>query len=70
MRLMGRLIHRRYGGPEIITKLSFPVGILSNFDFHYALYDINGDVHYGAETFRKALAKHKKTGLFITKIYD
>lgn len=66
------LIHKKYDGSGVkkTPMLSFPMRILSNFDFHYALYDANGDVHDGAKTFREAVRKHKETGLYFTRIIE
>ena len=66
------LIHRRYDGSGVkqTPMLHFPIKILANFDYHYALYDLNGDVHDGAKTFLEAVRKHKSTGLYFTRIID
>lgn len=69
MKFFWHWFHRRYA-KENVGKISIPMTILSRFDWHYFLYDENGDVKDGAETMFKAIKKSKETGLYITRVWD
>lgn len=64
-----RWFHKRYG-LETVTRLSFPMRLLSRFDYHYFLYDEKGDVKDGAANIFEAVKKSKETGLYISKCWD
>lgn len=40
------------------------------FESHFFLYDEKGQVKIGVKTKEEAIAKHKETGLYITRVID
>ena len=69
MKLFWHWFHKKYGLSSV-HRLSFPMGLLTRFDYHYFLYDKNGDVKDGAETMWRAIQKAKETGLYISRCWD
>lgn len=61
--------HKRFGNPNV-TQLSFGIGLLSRFDYHYFLYDENGDVKDGAKNMFSAIRKAKEQKLYISRCWD
>lgn len=53
-----------------IPTVSLPMGVLSDFNAHYALFDDTGMVREKARTFRQAMHLKNKTGLHMTRILD
>lgn len=51
-----------------IRRVSFAAGILGNPNYHFALYDGDGVCQGGARTFREALRRRKKDGLYIARL--
>jgi len=60
-----KIIHKLYGLENMPHKLSFPIGILANFDIHYILYDEQGDVISGYNTLREAVSNKLKYGISV-----
>lgn len=69
MKFFWNWFHRKYA-KQNVGKINIPMTILTRFDFHYFLYDENGDVVDGTKTILEALHKHKKSGLYVTRVWD
>lgn len=50
--------------------LSIPMGVLCDFDAHYALSTSDGDVVASARTFREAMRIRKHGNLNLTRILE
>lgn len=61
--------HKKYANPNV-TQLSIPAGIISRFDWHYFLYDEDGNVLDGAPSVFAAIKKSRKTKLYISRVWD
>ena len=60
--------HKKYGKEYI--KISVPLKYWCDFESHFLLYDEKEQVKMGAKTKEEAIAKHKETGLYITRVID
>ena len=63
-----RLLICKLFGAKNVTKLSFPCGILSDWNVFYVTYDENGNVKRGFSNLFDAL-KNKKN-LYLSVLYD
>ena len=68
-RLFWIWFHKKFGC-ESVTKLSIPAGVLGRFDWHYFLYDKDGNVQDGAPNMLSAIRKSKETKLYISRVWD
>ena len=64
-RLYRKIIHKLYSIHTTTSKLSFPIGILSDFNVHYIVYDKFGNVKNGYRTLRQALANRQNYGISV-----
>ena len=69
IRAFWKAIHMKYGNPSL-GRLSVPMQILANFDYHYFMFNDNGDVVDGARSLREAIQKHKSTGLYLVHVIE
>lgn len=69
MSLFWRWFHKLYSAGEGV-RISIPMRLYSNFNYHFWLYDEEGNVKEGAKTMFEALRRRKETGLFVTRIIE
>ena len=64
-KLYRRIIHKLYSIQTNTTKMSFPIGILGDFNVHYIVYDKFGNVKNGYRPLRQALANRQNYGISV-----
>lgn len=64
-----RLIHKIYANPNI-DFLHIPMAHLSRFDWHYFLYDNQGNVFDGTSNLFDAIKKSKELNCYFTRVWD
>ena len=67
-RLYRKIIHKLYGIETTTSKLSFPIGILGDFNVHYIVYDNTGNVRGGYRRLKEAVRNRNNLG--ITVLYE
>lgn len=64
-KLYRRIIHKLYSIQTNTTKMSFPIGILGDFNVHYIVYDKCGCVLNGYKTLREAVRNRQNNGISV-----